>query len=205
MDSGYITQIRERILKAEAGAVFASSDFADIADMPTIRKSLQRLTQNGTLRRILKGIFEKPRYSNLLKENVAVDPNAVAKALARSYHWTIFPCGNTALNQLGLSTQVTAVWSYVSDGPYKTYEWNSTKLEFKHRTNKEITGLSYMTGLVIQALKTLGRVNVTAEIIEVLSDKLSEEDKDTMLKEAAESTDWVYDIIRQICGGKRQN
>ena len=62
-----------------------------------------------------------------------------------------------------------------------------------------------MTGLVIQALKTLGRVNVTAEIIEVLSDKLSEEDKDTMLKEAAESTDWVYDIIRQICGGKRQN
>ena len=44
MDSGYIKQIRERILNAEAGTVFASSDFADIADMPTIRKSLQRLT-----------------------------------------------------------------------------------------------------------------------------------------------------------------
>ena len=160
MDRGYITQIRERILNAEAGTVFASSDFADIADMPTIRKSLQRLTQNGTLRRILNGIFEKPKYSDFLKEYVAVNPDAVAKALARSYHWTIVPCGNTALNQLGLSTQVTAVWSYVSDGPYKTYEWNSTKLEFKHRTNKEITGLSYMTGLVIQALKTLGRVNV---------------------------------------------
>lgn len=58
MDRGYITQIRERILNAEAGTVFASSDFADIADMPTIRKSLQRLTQNGTLRRILNGIFE---------------------------------------------------------------------------------------------------------------------------------------------------
>lgn len=199
MDSGYITQIRERILNAEAGAVFASSDFADIADMPTIRKSLQRLTQNGTLRRILRGIFEKPKYSDLLKEYVAVDPDAVAKALARSYHWTIVPCGNTALNQLGLSTQVTAVWSYVSDGPYKTYGWNSTKLEFKHRTNKEITGLSYMTGLVIQALKTLGRVNVTTEIIEILSVKLSEEDKDAMLKEAVESTDWVYGTIRQIC------
>ena len=181
MDRGYITQIRERILNAEAGTVFASSDFADIADMPTIRKSLQRLTQNGTLRRILNGIFEKPKYSDFLKEYVAVNPDAVAKALARSYHWTIVPCGNTALNQLGLSTQVTAVWSYVSDGPYKTYEWNSTKLEFKHRTNKEITGLSYMTGLVIQALKTLGRVNVTTEIIEILSIKLSEEDKDLSL------------------------
>ena len=52
------------------------------------------------------------------------------------------------------SAAVTAVWSYISDGPYKTYEWNSIKLEFKHRTNKEITGLSYMTILVIQALKT---------------------------------------------------
>lgn len=204
MDSGYMMQIRERILNAEAGSVFASSDFADIADMPTIRKSLQRLTQNGTLRRILKGIFEKPKYSNFLKEYVAVDPDAVAKALARSYHWTIVPCGNTALNQLGLSTQVTAVWSYVSDGPYKTYEWDSTRLEFRHRTNKEITGLSYMTALVIQALKTLGRVNVTTETIWILSVKLSEEDKDAMLKEAAESTDWVYGIIRQICGGQKE-
>ena len=205
MNSGYITQIRERISNAEAGTVFASSDFADIADMTTIRKSLQRLTQSGILRRILNGIFEKPKYSEFLKEYVAVDPDAVAKALARSYHWTIFPCGNTALNQLGLSTQVTAVWSYVSDGPYKTYEWNSTRLEFKHRTNKEITGLSYMTGLVIQALKTLGRANVTTEIIEMLSVKLSEKDKEAMLKEAAESTDWVYGIIRQICGGEKRN
>ena len=37
------------------------------------------------------------------------DPDAVAKALARSYYWTIAPCGNTALNLLGLSAQVTAV------------------------------------------------------------------------------------------------
>lgn len=77
---------------------------------------------------------------------------------------------------LGISTQVTAVWSYISDGPYKTYEWNSTKLEFKHRTNKEITGLSYMTSLVIQALKTLGKSNVTTDIIQTLSEKLSDQE-----------------------------
>ena len=101
---------------------------------------------------------------------------------------------------LGLSTQVTAVWSYISDGPYKTYEWNSTKLEFKHRTNKEITGLSYMTVLVIQALKTLGKTNVTFKTIRTLSLRLSEEDKAAMLTEAAEATDWVYNAIRQIAG-----
>lgn len=107
------------------------------------------------------------------------------------------------LNMLGLSTQVTAVWSYISDGPYKTYEWNSTKIEFKHRTNKEITGLSYMTALVIQALKTLGKANVTQEVVETLSSKLSDTDKAALLKEGSESTDWVYDTIRQICGGEK--
>lgn len=201
MANGYMSGIRERVLSAEDGTVFVTSDFADIADTNTIRQSIYRLVNDGTLRRILQGVYEKPKYSKLLEEYVAADPDAVAKALARSYHWTIAPCGNTALNLLGLSTQVTAVWSYISDGPYKTYEWNSTKLEFKHRTNKEITGLSYMTSLVIQALKTLGRSNVTSDIIQILSEKLSDNEKQACLKEAAESTDWVYDTIRKICGG----
>ena len=201
MDNGYMQEIRARILAAEDGAVFVAPDFADIADTATIRQGLKRLSQSGIIRRIIRGVYEKPKYSKLLDEYVAADPNAVAKALARSYHWTIAPCGNTALNLLGLSTQVTAVWSYISDGPYKTYEWNSTKLEFKHRTNKEITGLSYMTSLVIQALKTLGRTNVTPEIIQTLSEKLSEDEKQACLKEATESTDWVYDTIRKMCGG----
>ena len=184
MDNGYMQEIRARILAAEDGAVFVAPDFADIADTATIRQGLKRLYQSGIIRRIIRGIYEKPKYSKLLDEYVAADPDAVAKALARCYHWTIAPCGNTALNLLGLSTQVTAVWSYISDGPYKTYEWNSTKLEFKHRTNKEITGLSYMTSLVIQALKTLGRTNVTPEIIQTLSEKLSEAEKQACLKEA---------------------
>ena len=204
MDNGYMQEIRARILAAGEGAVFVAPDFADIADTATIRQGLKRLYQSGIIRRIIRGIYEKPKYSKLLDEYVAADPDAVAKALARCYHWTIAPCGNTALNLLGLSTQVTAVWSYISDGPYKTYEWNSTKLEFKHRTNKEITGLSYMTSLVIQALKTLGRTNVTPEIIQTLSEKLSEAEKQACLKEATESTDWVYDTIRKMCGGDTQ-
>lgn len=198
LDSGYMKRIRERVLSAENGMVFTTSDFADIADSDTVRQSLNRLVNSGILRRVFRGVFEKPKYSNLLKEYVATDPNAVANALARSYHWTIAPCGNTALNFLGLSTQVTATWSYISDGPYRIYEWDSTRIEFKHRANREITGLSYITVLVVQALKTLGKDNVTLEIIRILSDRLDSKDKVLILKEAAEATDWVYDIIKNI-------
>lgn len=102
------------------------------------------------------------------------------------------------MNFLGLSTQVTATWSYISDGPYRIYEWDSTRIEFKHRANREITGLSYITVFIVQALKTLGKDNVTPEIIRILSDRLDSKDKVLILKEAAEATDWVYDIIKDI-------
>ena len=204
MSYGYAKQIQNRISTAPDGTIFIVSDFADVADSETIRRNLNRLVQAGTLRRILKGVFEKPKFSKLLGEYVAADPDAVAKALARCYHWTIAPCGDTALNMLGLSTQVTAVWSYISDGPYKTYEWDKTKIEFKHRTNKEVTGLSLMTILVIQALKTLGKENVDEKTIRVLSHRLNEDEKAALLAEGAEATDWIYTVIKEICKGERK-
>ena len=204
MNNGYTEQIRDRIINAPEGSVFVNSDFADIADNNTIKQSINRLIQEGVLRRVIRGVFEKPKYSKLLGEYVAADPDAVAKALARCYHWTIAPCGDTALNMLGLSTQVTAVWSYISDGPYKTYEWDKTKIEFKHRTNKEVTGLSLMTILVIQALKTLGKENVDEKTIRVLSHRLNEDEKAALLAEGAEATDWIYTVIKEICKGERK-
>ena len=205
MSNSYMEKIRERIMQAPDGSVFVNSDFADITDTNTIKQIISRLIKEGTLRRIIRGVFEKPKYSKLLQEYVAADPNEIANALARCYHWTIAPCGDTALNKLGLSTQVTAVWSYISDGPYKTYEWDKTKIEFKHRTNKEITGLSPTTILVIQALKTLGKENADSKVIRILSHRLNTEEKAALLREGSEAPDWVYNVIREICKGEKEN
>ena len=200
MAKGFMNAIRERVLSSYDGSIFASSDFADLADSNTVRQCLNRLVRDGTLNRILQGIYEKPKYSRLLEEFIAPSPDAVAKALARAYHWTIAPSGVAALNLLGLSTQVPAVWTFVSDGPYRTYVWERTKLTFKHRTNREVTGLSYGTALVVQALKTLRKSGVTPEVIRRLSRRLSDVEKRICLQEAREATDWVYDAIRKICG-----
>lgn len=198
-NKGYTRKIIDQIDQAAEGSVFVSSDFADIANTETIRRTLNRLTEKGTIRRVFDGVFEKPKYSQLLNENIAPDPDAVAEAIARNYHWTIAPSGLNALNLLGLSTQIPSVWTYVSDGPYRNFQWGNTQLKFRNRTNKEITGLSYMTVLVVQALKTLGKDGVTTETIEKLKNRLSESDKNALLAEASESTDWVYDLIRLIC------
>ena len=173
MAYGYAKEIQKRIGAAPDGTIFIVSDFSDVADSETIRRNLNRLVQAGTLRRILKGVFEKPKFSKLLGEFVAAE--------------------------------VTAVWSYISDGPYKTYEWDKTKIEFKHRTNKEVTGLSPMTILVIQALKTLGKEHVDEKTIRMLSRRLNEDEKAALLAEGAEATDWIYTVIKEICKGEREN
>lgn len=197
----YLNQIRGNIERAEAGSVFVSTDFTDITDKKTVNMGLIRLADEGLIKKILFGVYYKPEFSELLGETVAPSPNKVAHALARNFGWTIAPCGDTALNLLGLSTQVSSQWVYVSDGAYKEYSFDNTVIKFKRTTNKEISKLSYKTALTIQALKALGKDNVSEQIICRLKKALSEEDKEKMLTEAKSATSWVYEYIKIICKG----
>jgi hypothetical protein len=126
----------------------------------------------------------------------------VAKAIARNYGWTIVPCGDTALNMLGLSTQVSAVWLYVSDGPYKTYEADDIKFQFKHTDRKnELIGVSETTALIIQALRALGKESIDSHAISFLSSRLDAKEKRQILQESRYVTAWIFEAIKEICGG----
>ncbi len=199
MSKGYMKEIKERISSMKKGSLFITADFLDIADSSTIRSALCRLTQNKTIVRVMDGIYQKPEYSKILNDFIEPDPDLVADAIARTYHWTIAPSGNHALNLLGLSTQVPSKWIYVSDGPYKTYQWGLINFEFRHRTNREITGLSYITILVIQALKTLGKKNINEKTIKILSTKINDCDKIKLLGESKGCTGWIRNIIKGVC------
>lgn len=191
--------LKERISLFEPGTVFLTGEFSDVASNPTLRKTLGRLCQEGIIRRILDGVYEKPKYSELLKENLPTDPETVAYAIARYYHWNIAPCGDVALNKLQLSTQVPVVWSYISDGPYRDFCLDGTIISFKHRTNRDVSGMSHITILVIEALKTLGKDSVDDKTIAVLKDLLSKQDKESLLSEAVNSTDWIYQTVQEVC------
>lgn len=201
----YLEKIKERITSSEKGSVFITSDFFDIADTNVVNKSLSRLEKANVIRRVMRGVYEYPEYSEFLNEYIASSPDKVAHALARNYGWTIVPCGDTALNLLGLSTQVPAVWFYVSDGTYKTYEFDKIILKYKRTTNKEITGISYKTALVIQAIKSFGSGNVDNKTIQKISKSLTEEEKSKMLIEAKYATAWIYETIKKICNWGARN
>lgn len=197
----YLGAIKNRIATCDSGTVFVAADFTDITDKKTASVGLSRLEAEGIIRRILRGVYDKPEYNHFLEEFVAPIPDSVAYALARNFGWTIVPCGDTALNLLGMSTQVPAVWVYVSDGTYKEYSYDKTIIQFKRTTNKEVSKLSYKTALVIQALKALGKENIDEKVIGQLKKLLSAEEKKIMVNEAKAVTSWIYEYIRQICRG----
>lgn len=197
----YLEAMRERIAEAKVGSVFVLSDFSDIAETDAVRKAMTRIENDKTVLRIMRGVYYKPEYNALLGEAVAPSPDAVAHALARNYGWTIVPCGDTALNLLGLSTQVPSQWVYVSDGVYKEYSFDNTVIQFKHTANKEISKVSYKTALTIQALKALGKENVTDAVITRLKKVLTSDERKRMFAEAKSATTWVYEYIRLIAKG----
>ena len=193
--------IKTRIMNSPDGSVFTTVDFADVIENSKVGVILSRLEEDGVIRRVMRGIYDKPVYNDFLKEYIAPSPSLVAEALARNFGWTIVPCGDTALNILGLSTQVPAAWSYVSDGTYKEYTYDNTTIKFKRTTNKEISKLSYKTALIVQALKALGKDNIDDTIINKLKNDLTDEEKTTALLEAKAATSWIYEYIKQICKG----
>lgn len=194
-----LKKIEEKIMMGGTGAIYITSDFADLASSETANRALLRLEEKGVIRRVLFGVYEYPEYNDFLSEYVAPSADKVAQALARKFAWTIVPCGDTALNLLGLSTQVPAVWLYVSDGSYKEYTFGKTTIKFKRTTNREISKLSYKTALVVQALKALGKDNVTDTVLMKLIKGLSKVEKEKMFEEAKTVTSWVYEYIKIIC------
>lgn len=194
-------QIEEEILKMPAGRVFIVSDFIDSVSYDNARKICIRLENKGKIRRILPGIYDKPLYSKILDQEVAPDINVVAEAIARKNNWSIIPSGNVALNLLGISTQVSAKWEYLSSGDTKEYQIGNTSISFAHRADKELNRMSTKTALIIQAIKALGDENISDEIIAKFASRLSDVEKDTLLIEAKPTTAWIYEIIKQICKG----
>ena len=195
----YKQEILSRIEKYESNRVFIANDFFDIAGYETVRSTLNRLVEDKEITRIMKGIYYKPKYIELIGEYESPSVNEVANAIARKYNWTIAPSGNTALNLLGLSTQVPAKWTYISDGRYAGFSFGNVTIEFKRRNNGDISKMSTLTAMVIQSIKEIGKDKITSKQIGYLREKLSDREKSELLADSRATSAWVYGIIKKIC------
>lgn len=190
-----------RIRGNGSGWAFSPKDFLDLGGRPTVDSALHRLTQRGEVRRVVRGIYDYPRFSKLLDQQLSPDVDQVARAIARKFGWRIQPSGAIAANLLGLSTQVPARAVYLSDGPDRSYKIGNTTLAFEHTALKEAGFKLRESGLIVQALKSLGPERVTSEVISKIRAWLPEALRAKVLTDTRTATGWVYTAIQQITDG----
>lgn len=202
--SSYMEIISDKINDFDSHKVFFANDFLDIASNATVRQILKRLSDEDKIKRVIDGFYYNPRYSELIGEYEEVSIHELALAIARKYNWNIAPYNSTALNLLGLSTQVPTHYKYISSGRYKEYKIGDTILEFKKVNPGEIANMSLKTATVIQAIKSLGKENITNEVIQKIRENLTEKERKDLMNESKSVPAWIYEVIREICEGKNE-
>ena len=193
-------KILSRIYGRGRGFSFSSFDFINEFPINNIDKSLSTLTKEKKIRRISRGLYDYPKYSKFLDKELSPDIEQVALAIARKFNWRIEISGESALNILGLSTQIQGKYLYLSDGTSKKFTLlDNISLEFKKSSLKNI-GFKYKeSSLIVQALKSLGKNHIDDTIIEKIQKQIDSKMYGKILKDTQTSTVWIYEIIKKIC------
>jgi len=191
-----INQI-ENIMSENQGKIFSINDFYHLGTKNTIKSALYRLNQEKQITRLIDGLYTKPEYSEILKEYSYPDVSEVAEKIADKFSWTIAPTGETVLNYTGLSTQVPNEYIYISDGSYREYLYRDKKLIFKHTTNRNITSYSKELSILIQAIKALGKDNISDKDIKKLA-LFANGIKEDLNHDTLKLPFWIREVLEKI-------
>jgi hypothetical protein len=191
-------KIVRRLHTREEGNVFVTGDFLDLGTRAAVDQALSRLARQGAIRRIGRGIYDRPRVNTRLGITLSPAPEEVANAIAINGASRLQVAGAQAANALGLSTQVPARIVYLTDGTPRTIHVGNQTLVFRHASPRNMATAGRTSGLVIQALRHLGKKNVNEEVIRRLQKSLSDKEKATLKKDRLYAPGWMQPLFDQI-------
>ncbi|SMH40880.1 DUF6088 family protein [Mesorhizobium australicum] len=178
------------------GGVFTPSDFLDVAGRSAIDQALSRLAKGGQLRRLTRGLYDFPKIHPNLGP-LSPTPDDVAQALARETGSQVQIAGARAANALGLSTQVPAKSTYLTDGPSRRVVLGKRVVDLRHASPKHLIAPGSPAGTVVQALRHVGPVRA-ADVAQVAARRLSANDKKTLGSTAVQAPAWMRPTLVSI-------
>ena len=185
--------IRKKIETMPQGSVFVISDFDSVAGPKTVSKTLTRLSEDGLIQRVIRGVFWKPPA-----DSDTPSPDLIAHALARSNTWRVAPCGETALHVFGLKKNCPRVWTYITDGTQRDYDIAGTRLVFRHSSGKSLGMMSEKAALLVQVLKAYGRPHLSEETMAKIRQRLKPTDFKHLLTETKNAPAWIHSAIQAM-------
>ena len=179
------------------GSVFVPTDFLALGSRETIDVVLHRLVRSRTIRRLARGIYDFPKEHPELGW-LLPSPEKVAEVMVGRDHTRIQPAGAYAANILGLSEQVPAKVVFLTDGPSRTVKIGITTIQLRQTTAKNMATAGRLSGLLIQALRELGKDNVTTERREHLKRILPLDKRQDLLKDIRFAPEWMNTIFKEL-------
>jgi hypothetical protein len=148
-------RILERIDTGIPRGVWTAADFLDLATRDAIDKTLQRLEAAGQLRRIDRGLYDRPSFNSLTKASNPPDPRQVVEAIARRDQIRVLVDGMTAANDLGLTNAVPAKIVVHTDSRLKTVRLGKLDITFRPTAASKLYWAGRPAMRVVQALHWL--------------------------------------------------
>jgi hypothetical protein len=152
------SDLRTRLLARAAERpeeVWTPTDFADLAARDAVDKALQRLAASGELRRIDRGLYDKPTQNRLTGRQRVPDYRAVIRAIARRDKARFVVDGMTAANELGLTTAVPAHIEVLVDARLRPIKLGNQEIRFKNAAPSRLYWANRPAMRVVQALHWL--------------------------------------------------
>ena len=188
--------LRQRIKAMPEDCILFRSDFPEY-HTEFVGSILSELTTEGMLVKIAHGIYAKPRRSKFGVVLPSVDK--VVQAIATRDNAKVLPSGMTALNALGLSTQVPMNYTYLTTGSERTVNLSNRKVVLKRGVPKNFCYGTRLISLLVQALKALKKENVGESELNVIRQLvLKETDKETLVKDIDMMPAWMKRIIKPM-------
>lgn len=195
MSESIENKIIHRIIGKKKGWVFAPTHFLNLGNRAAIDQALSRLVRSGDIRRLTRGLYDYPQKHQIFGD-VPPSVDRIAAALAEKDNLKIQPSGAYAANLLGLSDQVPAKIVFLTDGSSRMVQVGNWHIKLKKTTPKNMATAGRMSGLVIQALRYLGKDRVDDKIIGMLKKKLTGDDKRQLMRDLRYAPAWIGSIFR---------
>ena len=195
-------KIEKQIRKKGRGHIFLPQDFLDLGTRVAVDQALSRLVKKGFCQRLSRGIYFSPEYSEFLKEDLLPSPEELVAAIVKRENRKVQVTGAVAANALGLSTQVPARRVYLTDGLSKKIKINNSTIEFRRANPKAMVEAGTTVGLVIQALRYIGKEHIDEKTIAHLKTLLSKDEKRRLFNLRQNVPYWMRNMIAAITGKK---
>ncbi|HHX6621091.1 TPA: DUF6088 family protein [Pseudomonas aeruginosa] len=168
--------ISNRVKHMQKGKPFSRAVFVQAGSRASVDKALSRLVQCGSLERVSRGVYMRPKLSKYTGRLVRPSPLTVMEVIAKANGETIQIHGAEAVRRLGLSTQMQVVPTFYTSGVTRDIKVGNAVVRLRHASSDRLQHAGTKVGMVLSALHYLGKEGVSTQVVSKITNAMNGEE-----------------------------